>query len=183
MFNFDLHILIWSLLIFISLLLQMLVCSMRLIFMVKENRTLTSIAGFFEAAIGITISITVIANAVKSGLNVPIILFYSMGFAAGLFLGMSISKKILKDMVSVNIVARLSGNDIENRLREYGFGATSYIGGGKDGDVKILNIICKKSNLEKLKFIVVQIDPKSMLTSHTIESLRGGFINDIKSSF
>lgn len=129
MFNFDLHILIWSLLIFISLLLQILVGTVRLMFSVKGNRILTCVVGFFEAAIAITVAIAVISNAVKNGLNVPIILFYSMGYAAGLFFGMTISNKISKDIVCVNIVTRLSGSDIENRIREHGFGVTSYTGG------------------------------------------------------
>ncbi|MHB8276724.1 MAG: DUF5698 domain-containing protein [Candidatus Humimicrobiaceae bacterium] len=117
MFNFDLHILIWSLIIFIALLLQVLVGSVRIIVMVKGNRTLTSIIGFFEAVIGITVAITVISNAVKNGMNVPMILFYSMGFAAGLFLGMTISNKISRDMVSVNIVTRSPDSGIKDKRR------------------------------------------------------------------
>lgn len=180
MFNFDLHILIWSLIIFAALLLQILVGSVRVIVMVKGNRTLTSIIGFFEAAIGITVAITVISNAVKNGMNVPMILFYSMGFAAGLFLGMTISNKISRDMLSINIITRSSEINIEGKLRECGFGVTSYSGSGRDGDLKVLNIICKKNNFEKLKSIVEQIDPKAMLASHTLEGLSGGFIYDIR---
>jgi uncharacterized protein YebE (UPF0316 family) len=180
MFNFNLHVLGWSLIIFLALMLQVLVGTVRTIVMVKGNKTLTSIIGFFEATIGITIAITVISNAVKDGINVFIILFYAMGFAAGLFIGMTISNKITKDMVSVNIITRFPEGDIENKLREFGFGVTSYTGSGKDGDLKVLNIICKKSNLEKLKFIAQQIDPKSMVTSHTLEGLSGGFIFDIR---
>ncbi|MHB8278180.1 MAG: DUF5698 domain-containing protein [Candidatus Humimicrobiaceae bacterium] len=180
MFNFDLHILIWSLIIFASLLLQVLTGTVRLIVMVKGNKLLTSIIGFFEAAIAITVAITVISSAVKEGINFFTILSYALGFALGLFLGMIISNKISRDMLSINIITRSSEINIEGKLRECGFGVTSYSGSGRDGDLKVLNIICKKNNFEKLKSIVEQIDPKAMLASHTLEGLSGGFIYDIR---
>ncbi|MCE5329758.1 DUF5698 domain-containing protein [bacterium] len=181
MFDFNLHILIWSLIAFIALLIQVLVGTVRLIVMVKGNKILTSIIGFFEALIAITVTITVISNAVKDGINIFIILFYALGFAIGLFLGMLISNKISKDMLSVNIVTKLPDNAIEDELRVNGFGVTCYSGSGKDGNLKIINVICKKNNLIKLKSLVKNIDPKVMVASHTLEGLSGGFIFDIKS--
>lgn len=180
MFNFDLHILIWSFIIFAALLLQVLTGTVRLIVMVKGNKLLTSIIGFFEAAIAITVAITVVSSAVKEGINFFTILSYALGFALGLFLGMVISNKISRDMLSINIITRSSEINIEGKLRECGFGVTSYSGSGRDGDLKVLNIICKKNNFEKLKSIVEQIDPKAMLASHTLEGLSGGFIYDIR---
>lgn len=180
MFSFNVNILMWSLIIFVSLCLQVLVGTVRLITMVKGNKTLTSIIGFFEASIAITVAITIISNAVKEGVNIYMILFYALGFAAGLSLGMNISVKISKDMLSVNIISRVLEGRIEEKLRECGFGVTCYKGSGKDGDLKVFNIVCKKNNLEKLKFIVEQLDPKAMVTSHTLEGLSGGFIYDIR---
>ncbi|MCX6383534.1 MAG: DUF5698 domain-containing protein [Actinobacteria bacterium] len=180
MFNFDLHILIWSLIIFAALLLQVLTGTVRVIVMVKGNKLLTSIIGFFEAAIAIIVAIAVISSAVKEGINFFTILSYALGFALGLFLGMFISNKISRDMLSINIITRSSEINIEDKLRECGFGVTRYSGSGRDGDLKVLNIICKKNNFEKLKSIVEQIDPKAMLASHTLEGLSGGFIYDIR---
>ncbi|MHB1376421.1 MAG: DUF2179 domain-containing protein [Candidatus Humimicrobiaceae bacterium] len=45
----------------------------------------------------------------------------------------------------------------------------------------MLNVICRKINLEKLKSLVHEIDSNAMITSHMIEGLSGGFIFDIKS--
>ncbi|MDD5660001.1 MAG: DUF2179 domain-containing protein, partial [Actinomycetota bacterium] len=78
-------------------------------------------------------------------------------------------------------ITRYPDNSIADALRVNGFGVTCYSGSGKDGDLKILNVICKKSNLDKLKSLVKKIDPKAMVTSHTLEGLSGGFIFDIKS--
>lgn len=181
MFNFNINILIWSLIIFAALLIQVLVGTVRLIMMVKGNKILTSIIGFLEGAIAITVTITVVSNVVKGGMNIFMILFYALGFAVGLFFGVLISGKISRDMLSVNIVTRSIDINIEDILRKNGFGVTCYNGSGKDGDIKILNIICKKTSLEPLKSIVNEIDPNAMLTSHMLTGLSGGFIFDIKS--
>ena len=109
------------------------------------------------------------------------VLFYALGFALGLFVGVIISGRISRDMLSVNIVTRSFDINIEDVLRSNGFGVTCYNGSGKDGDLRILNIICKTVNLKKLKLLVHKIDPKAMVTSHTLVGLSGGFIFDLKS--
>jgi uncharacterized protein YebE (UPF0316 family) len=181
MFSFNINILMWSLIIFAALLVQVLVGTVRLIMMVKGNKILTSIIGFFEGAIAITVTITIVSNVVKSGMNIFMVLFYALGFAIGLYFGVIISGKISKDMLNVNIVTRSLEFNIEDVLRKHGFGVTCYSGSGKDGDIRILNVICKKTNLEKLKSLIHGIDPNAMVTSHTLEGLSGGFIFDIKS--
>jgi len=169
------------LIVFIALLVQVLIGTVRVIVMMKGNKILSSVIGFFEATVAITVAVTVISNAVKEGMNIFIILFYAFGFASGLFLGMSISSKISKDMLSVNIISKLADNTIAEVLRANGFGVTCYGGSGKDGELRILNVICKKNNLAKLKSLVEKIDSKAMVASHTLEGLSGGFIFDIKS--
>jgi uncharacterized protein YebE (UPF0316 family) len=181
MFNFDINIIFWSAVVLIAIMTQVLIGTVRVIMMVKGNKVLAIIIGFFEAAIGLTNIILVISNAVKSGINFFIILFYSVGFSAGLYLGMLISQKISKDILSIRIITKHPDNAIEDLLRASGFGVTCYKGSGKDGNLKVLNVICKKTNMEQLKKLVYGIDRKAMLASHTIEGLSGGFLFDIKS--
>jgi uncharacterized protein YebE (UPF0316 family) len=181
MFNFDVNIIFWSAVVLIAMMTQVLIGTVRVIMMVKGNKILAIIIGFFEAAIGLTNIILVISNAVKSGINFFIILFYSAGFSAGLYLGMIISQKISKDILSIRIITKQPDNAIEDLLRVSGFGVTCYKGSGKDGNLKVLNVISQKTNLEQLKKLVYSIDKKAMLASHTIEGLSGGFLFDIKS--
>ncbi|MBM3707376.1 MAG: DUF2179 domain-containing protein [Actinobacteria bacterium] len=180
-FSFNLNTLAWSLIVFAAILTQILVGTVRTIIMVKGKRVVAMIIGFFEAAIALTIAITVISHAVREGVNFFIILSYAFGFALGLLLGMIISQKISKDILSINVVTRNARSEIEDALRAGGFGVTCYSGSGKDGNLKVLNVVCQKKNLGRLKLIVSGIDKKAMLTSHTIEGLSGGFLFDIKS--
>ncbi len=175
------NVLIWAIVIFISILVQVLFGTVRLILMVKNKKALTITIGFFESVIALTIAILVISNAVKEGINIYIILSYAAGFALGLYVGMHISQLISKDVLSINIFSRFHSEEIEDSLREKGFGVTCYYGSGKDGNIKVLNIICKRNNFDELKSFVKKIDTKVLVTSHSLEGLSGGFIYDIKS--
>ena len=92
--------LIWSIIVFLSILIQVLLGTVRLIIMVKNKKILTVIIGFFESAVAITIAITVISQAVKEGINIYMILSYAAGFALGLYIGMLISQLISKDILT-----------------------------------------------------------------------------------
>lgn len=171
----------WSAIVAASIMTQVILGTVRNISMIKGNRALTIVIGFFEGVVAITVAITVVSNAVKQGINIFIIASYGAGFALGLFVGMLISNKISRDILSVNIISTKYSDEIEKVLRENGFGLTCYTGSGKDGEIKMLNAICKKSDLPKLHDLAQSIDPDAIVSSHTLEKMRGGFFYDIKS--
>jgi len=69
---------------------------------------------------------------------------------------------------------------IEDDLRKEGFEVTSFYGNGKDGDLKVLNVICKKNQIRKLNSLAAKIDPGVFVVSHTLQCLRGGFIYGVR---
>jgi uncharacterized protein YebE (UPF0316 family) len=181
MVTFSSKIAIWSAVVAASIMTQVILGTVRNISMIKGNRALTIIIGFFEGVVAITVAITVVSNAVKQGINIFIIASYGAGFAFGIFIGMLISSKISRDIFSVNIISTKYSDEIEKILRTNGFGLTCYTGSGKDGEIKMLNTICKKSDLLKLHDLAQAIDPDVIVSSHTLQGMRGGFFYDIKS--
>lgn len=174
-------VLIWSVIIFMAILTQVIFGTVRLIVMVKGQRLLAITIGFFESGIALTIAITVVSQAVKQGINIFMILSYSAGFSLGLLIGMIISDRISKDMLSVTVISKKHADMIENVLRSNGFGVTCYSGSGKDGNVKIMNVMCQKNKFRDLQVLVQEIDPRVFVASHTLEGLSGGFPFGIKS--
>jgi uncharacterized protein YebE (UPF0316 family) len=171
---------IWSIVIFFAIMIQLVVGTVRTILMIKSRRLLAIIIGFFESAIALTIAITVVSQAVERGINVFMILSYAAGFSLGLYFGMLLSEKISKDQLSINIISKKYGNEIEKTLRENGFGVTCYAGSGRDGNIKVLNVICQKSKFHDLEILVQEIDPKVLVASHTLSGVTGGFLYDFK---
>ena len=180
LFHFDSTVLYWSLLVFLAIFMHVLIGTVRLIMMVKNKKVLAIIIGFLEATIGLSNMILIISNAVKSGINLYIIIFYSLGFSAGLCLGMLVSQKISKDILSITIIANKTDNILEQTLRENGFGVTCYNAVGKEGSRNVLHIICKKSSFIKLQELVTFLDKKAVLSAHTIDGLSGGFLFGMK---
>ena len=82
--------------------------------------------------------------------------------------------------MSTNIISNKLHTEIEEMLRENGFGVTSFYGNGKDGNLKILNVICRNTKLIKLNKIVCKEDSKAFLVTHRLEGLKGGFFYDMK---
>jgi len=183
LFNFDINTFILSLAVFSVMFLIGIVGTSRLILMIKGLKVIAIIINFFEAVIGLTISITVIAYAIKNGINFFIILFYGLGSALGLTLGINISQKLSKSFISINITTKKSDTLMEDLLRKNGFGVTCYSGSGKEGNVKILNIVCKNNDLIKVNKIIIDNDKEAMITRHSIEGLSGGFIFNTKGRF
>ena len=173
-------ILLWSMIVFVSILVQVLFGTVRLIVMVRNKKLFAVLIVFFESAVAITIAITVISQAVRDGINIYMISSYAAGFALGLYIGMVLSQLISREVLSVNIISKHASPEIERSLRKKGFGVTSYEGNGKDGGSKTINIICNRKNFPALKAVTKKIDPKVLLASHTLEGLSGGYIYNIR---
>lgn len=167
---------LWPIIIFFAIAITVSIGTLRLILMVRGKRAISIIIGFFEASIGIA----AIAKIIRDVSGIYSILAYGAGFAAGLFLGMVISDKISKNIMSTNIISNKFHNEIEEVLRENGFGVTSFYGNGKDGNLKILNVICRSTKLAGLNKMVCRHDPKAFMVTHRLDGLRGGFFYDVR---
>ena len=62
-----------------------------------------------------------------------------------------------KDLLSTNIISKHKSEEIESVLRNEGFGATSYFGLGKDGNIKIINVVCRNNCIDRLNKIILKI--------------------------
>ncbi|MCG9479952.1 MAG: DUF5698 domain-containing protein [Actinomycetia bacterium] len=166
------QIAIWTISIFLAMVFLVSMGTLRLVTTVKGKKAVSAIIGFLEAAL----SITVVAKIIQNASNTIMVLSYAVGFAIGLFLGMVISEKLSRDIYSTNIMSRES-REIGQLLRENGFGVTCYNDSGREGNLRILNIISKREHLLKLKQLTGSMDQKAFIISHTLSESRGGFGN------
>jgi uncharacterized protein YebE (UPF0316 family) len=167
---------LWPIIIFFAITIAVSIGTLRLILMVRGRRLLSIAIGFFEASIGIA----AIAKIIRDVSGIYSVLSYGAGFAAGLFIGMVISDRISKNIMSTNIFSVKSYSEIEKALRDQGFGDTSFYGNGKEGNIKILNVICINTRLARLNKIACSEDPQAFIVTHRLEGLRGGFFYDMK---
>ena len=171
------QILLWSLAVFFGRIADVSLGTIRINFIVRHKKIFAALVGFVEVTIFIFVISRVITNL--NG-NIYGVLAYGAGFAIGTIIGMFISEKLNKDIISVNIISKDKSNEIEEMLRQEGFGATCYDGIGRDGPVKVINVICNHHHIPKLSKMVLDRDPNSFLNTYMLGSQKGGYFYGMK---
>ncbi|MCG9479953.1 MAG: DUF5698 domain-containing protein [Actinomycetia bacterium] len=165
------ELLIWLPIIFIGRVIDVGLGTIRFNMIMRKRKIFAAVIGFIE----VIIFVAVIARVVQDLNNIYMILAYGGGFAVGTLVGIKISEKLSRDLISTNIISKTHSQKIEDMLREEGFGATCYRGTGKEGRVRIINVICRESNLYRLSRLVYGVDPHVFMVNHTLEGFRGGY--------
>lgn len=171
------QIALWSLAIFFGRIADVTLGTLRINFIVKHRKVFAALVGFIE----VTIFILVISRVIQDiNSNIFGVLAYGAGFASGTAIGMTISDKLSRDMISINIITKKKEQAITDMLREAGFGATTYQGVGREGKVCVINVVCKQSCLAKINDVVFDIDSSAFLYTNPLGTQRGGYLYGIK---
>ena len=163
--------------IFLSKVLDVTLGTFRVQMIVQRKKLIAGVLGFFEVLIFILIVSKVIQD-IGNWFNV---IAYCAGFAIGNIVGIYISEKISKEIISVGIISKIKWQEIEEKLRDEGFGITRNIGYGKDGEVQILRVICERNYFPKVREISLEHDRKAFITSYLITGKYGGRMYGVKS--
>jgi len=173
----DSNIYIGAGIIFLSKVLDVSMGTFRVQMIVRRKKLIAGVLGFFEVLIFILIVSKVIQD-IGNWLNV---IAYCGGFATGNMVGIYISEKISKEIISVGIISKIKWQEIEEKLREEGFGVTRNVGYGKDGEVQILKVICERNYFPKVRDIALENDRKVFITSYLLTGKNGGRMYGVKS--
>jgi len=171
-----LEIIYWSLIIFVARVVDVSLGTIRVNMIVRRKKTLAAVIGFFEVAIFISIIVR-ITEQVNSIYG---ILAYAAGFAVGTVIGIIISEKLSRDLISTNIISKNHCDEIKELLKEDGYGITCYTGKGINGEVEIINVVCSQLNAKRMNKLVYNTDPKAFMASYMLDRIRGGFIRGLK---
>ena len=168
---------IGAIIIFLSRIVDVSMGTFRVQMIIRRKKLVSAILGFFEVLIFILIVSKVIQD-IGNWLNVTA---YCGGFAVGNIVGIHISEKITKEIISVGIISKTKWQEIEKTLWDEGFGVTRNTGYGKDGEVQTLRIICDRDYFPKVRDIALEYDRKAFITSYLIAGKYGGRMYGIKS--
>ena len=169
-------ILIWSLVIFFARIVDVSLGTIRVNMIIRRKKTIAAMVGFVE----VTIFISIIVRIIKDIDNIYGILAYGAGFAVGTVIGILISEKLSRDLVSTNIISKEYNNEIKELLSKEDFGFTCYKGAGRQGEVEIINVVCNHFNLPRLNKLIQNKDPGAFVVSYMLDKIRGGFITGLK---
>ena len=146
-------ILVWvilPLLIFLAGLIFVSLGTLRIIFVAKGRRYLSPLLGFFEVIIWLIAISQVISNVS----NIATYFTYAAGFAVGNYVGILIEEKMAIGILIVRIIVTMNDEILRNKLRDAGFGVTSFDGKGSQGNVNLIFTVVKRKDLSQVINII-----------------------------
>ncbi|MCK5767544.1 MAG: hypothetical protein KAH35_04130 [Candidatus Atribacteria bacterium] len=173
----DSNIYLGAFIIFLCRVVDVTMGTYRVQMIVKRKKLTAGIIGFFE----VLIFILIVSKVIQDIGNWFNIIAYCGGFAIGNVIGIYISEKISKEIISIGVISLTKWQEIEEKLREEGFGVTRNVGYGKDGEVQILKVICERNYFPKVKDIALERDRKVFITSYLLTGKNGGCMYGVKS--
>lgn len=100
---------------------------------------------------------------------------YAVGYGIGVVVGSMIEEKLALGYITVNVVSSNPDLDFTRRLRQAGYGVTSWFSYGMDGDRLSMQILTPRKYELKLYELIKEIDDKAFIISYEPSHIHGGF--------
>jgi len=154
--------------------------TLRMIFVIKGQRGLASILSVGEVFVYMT-GLGIVLKNLDNPWNLAA---YCVGFGLGVYIGSRIEEYLALGYVTVQVTVDCVEIELPFKLREYGYGVTSWLADGKDGPRLMLQVLAKRCNERKLYDILNKFCPKAFVISFEPRNFKGGFwIKRIPKSF
>lgn len=144
-----------SLLIIVARVADVSLGVLRLACVVRGMRGPAVSLGFFEALVWV-FAVTKVTNH----LDQPVYMVaYAAGFALGNFVGLQIDRRLAFGSQVLRIFTR-KGTEVGRALREHGAPVTTFRGEGKDGEIDLLLLKCRRREVRALLALAQSLDER-----------------------
>ncbi|MEX2530140.1 MAG: DUF2179 domain-containing protein [Gemmatimonadota bacterium] len=160
------------LIIFLLRIVDVSLATVRMLLIIRGQRMIVPILGFFEAAIWV-VAVGVAIQNLHSFLH---IFGYAAGFGAGSVVGLWLEGKLAMGLATLRIISRDDGEEVASNLRTRGFGVTELAGYGRSGKVEILLSIVKRRQVKEVVKAVEAVDPDAFISVEEPRAIRRGWM-------
>jgi len=165
------------LLIFSARVLDVSCGTIRILFLVRGQRAIAACIGFFEVMIYMFVLSQILGGGrVLSSIE---LVFYCGGFAAGNYVGSFLESKFMNTHALAEVILEDSpaGEEIIRKLRENGLGATVIRGKGRSGDKLLVEVFCRRNDLDLIQKIT---GDNGFVTMSDVRAAYGGWFANRK---
>lgn len=145
--------------------------TIRMILTLKGRRYLAAFVSVFEVFVYIA-GLSIVLDNLDGIQN---IFAYALGYALGIITGSLIEERLALGYITVNVVSSNPILNFTDRLREEGFGVTSWTSSGMDGDRLSMQILTPRKQELRLYRLIAEIDPKAFIVAFEPKHIQGGF--------
>ncbi|MGQ7279789.1 DUF2179 domain-containing protein [Brevibacillus thermoruber] len=145
--------------------------TLRMTLVIKGYRLLASLLSMVEVFVYLK-GLAIVLDNLDNPLNLAA---YCIGWGMGVYLGCRIEEYLALGYVTLQVVVDSPELDLPAKMREHGFGVTSWVADGRDGKRLVMQVLTKRSNEQKLWMLINNLAPKAFVISFEPKHLKGGF--------
>ncbi|TCT18929.1 uncharacterized protein YebE (UPF0316 family) [Melghiribacillus thermohalophilus] len=145
--------------------------TVRMIFTLKGKRYIAAAVGTFEITI-YTLGLGLVLENLNQLHN---LIAYALGFGLGVISGMKIEEKLALGYITVNVISSNPDIEFTRKLRDQGYGVTSWNAYGMEGDRLAMQILTPRKYELNLYETIKDIDPKAFIIAYEPRNIHGGF--------
>lgn len=145
--------------------------TIRMILTLKGRRYLAAFVSIFEVIVYI-LGLSIVLDNLDGIQN---IIAYAVGYALGIVTGSMIEERLALGYITVNVISSNPTLNFTERLREEGFGVTSWTSSGMDGDRLSMQILTPRKSEIRLYQLISEIDPRAFMVAYEPKHIQGGF--------
>ncbi|HAM80973.1 DUF2179 domain-containing protein [Ornithinibacillus bavariensis] len=145
--------------------------TIRMILTLKGRRYIAGLVSMFEIIVYI-FGLGLVLDNLNEIQNV---IAYALGYGIGVVIGSIIEEKLALGYITVNVISTNPDLNFTRRLREKGYGVTSWSAYGMDGDRLAMQILTPRRYELTLYEEIKNIDPKAFIISYEPKQIYGGF--------
>ncbi|HEX6989498.1 MAG TPA: DUF5698 domain-containing protein, partial [Bacillota bacterium] len=147
--------------------LLLIYCAQIVYVSMSTVRFLILMRGFRYAAAGLSVFeialyVYTLGTVVKELDNPYNIIVYALGFATGSLTGSWIEAKLALGMATVQVITRRTST-LAHRLREAGFGVTTWDARGRDAERTVMLVNARRRRLRELVRLIDELEPDAMV--------------------
>jgi uncharacterized protein YebE (UPF0316 family) len=165
-------VVIHVILIFILRVMNYAIGTLRLVSITRGRRF---VAGSLAMLEGLVFAV-VIAGVVNDLQNIPNLLAYCLGAGVGSWVGMELESRLVRSYTIVNVFASSGGTQITETLRNAGYGVTTTISQGRDGDVMMIRSVIDKRQVKPFTKIVENLNDKAFIAVEEVRGVERGWL-------
>lgn len=160
------------LIIFLIQITYVTLFTLRTIFVVRGKTQVAAAISIIEVFIYIS-GLSIVLSNLDNMLNLVV---YCASYGIGVILGSYIEHKMALGFTQIQVITSNLSEDMPNILREQGFGVTSWLAEGRDGQRLVLNILAKRKCCDRLEETVKYFDPEAFIIAFEPTRFSGGFL-------
>lgn len=159
------------LLIFVINVVYISLNTIRFMLTMKSYRLAASLVSMVEVTIYV-VGLGLVLDSLDNYLNLAV---YALGYGVGIALGIKIEEFLALGYIMVTAIVPNLETKMPEELRNLGYGVTTSLAFGREGDRMVLEILTPRKTERKLYKQISEIEPKTFIISYEPKYINGGF--------